>query len=68
MRPTRSALKPRIASMGRGGTDATWTGYSIRTSKAREDVHRKIRGRKAIKFHDNPVLEKSEATCAGIDC
>jgi hypothetical protein len=36
--------------------------------KAREDVHRKIRGRKTIKFHDNPVPEKSEATCAGIDC
>jgi hypothetical protein len=53
---------------GTWGTDATWHKIFYKDIKAHEMFTGKFEAEKTIKFHDNPVPEKIQVACDGIDC
>ncbi len=53
---------------GTWGTDAKWHKIFYKDIKAHEMFTGKFEAEKTIKFHDNPVPEKVQVACDGIDC
>jgi hypothetical protein len=53
---------------GTWGTDATWHKIFYKDIKAHEMFTGTFEAEKTIKFHENPVPEKINAICDGIDC
>ena len=53
---------------GTWGTDAKWHKIFYKDIKAHEMFTGKFEAEKNIKFHENPVPEKLQAPCEGIDC
>jgi hypothetical protein len=53
---------------GTWGTDATWHKIFYKDIKAHEMFTGTFETDKTIKFHENPVPEKINAICGGIDC
>ena len=53
---------------GTWGTDATWHKIFYKDIKAHEMFTGTFETDKTIKFHENPVPEKINAICDGIDC
>jgi hypothetical protein len=53
---------------GTWGTDATWHKIYYKDIKAHEMFTGTFEAEKLIKFHENPVPEKSNLRCVGIDC
>jgi hypothetical protein len=53
---------------GTWGTDATWHKIFYKDIKAHEMFRGTFEAEKTIKFHENPVPEKTHAPCEGIDC
>jgi hypothetical protein len=53
---------------GTWGTDATWHKIFYKDIKAHEMFTGTFEAEKTIKFHENPVPEKTQAVCDGIDC
>jgi hypothetical protein len=53
---------------GTWGTDATWHKIFYKDIKAHEMFTGTFEAEKTIKFHENPVPEKINAICGGIDC
>jgi hypothetical protein len=53
---------------GTWGTDAKWHKIFYKDIKAHEMFTGKFEAEKTIKFHDNPVPEKIQVACDGIDC
>jgi len=53
---------------GTWGTDAKWHKIFYKDIKAHEMFTGQFEAEKLIKFHENPVPEKLQAACDGIDC
>ena len=53
---------------GTWGTDAKWHKIFYKDIKAHEMFTGQFEAEKTIKFHENPVPEKLQAACDGIDC
>jgi len=53
---------------GTWGTDATWHKIFYKDIKAHEMFSGTFEAEKLIKFHENPVPEKENVPCDGIDC
>jgi hypothetical protein len=53
---------------GTWGTDATWHKIFYKDIKAHEMFTGTFEAEKTIKFHENPVPEKTNIPCEGIDC
>ena len=53
---------------GTWGTDATWHKIFYKDIKAHEMFTGTFEAEKTIKFHENPVPEKINIPCEGIDC
>jgi hypothetical protein len=53
---------------GTWGTDAKWHRIFYKDIKAHEMFTGQFEAEKLIKFHENPVPEKLQAACDGIDC
>jgi hypothetical protein len=53
---------------GTWGTDAKWHRIFYKDIKAHEMFTGQFEAEKTIKFHENPVPEKLQAACDGIDC
>ena len=53
---------------GTWGTDATWHKIFYKDIKAHEMFTGTFEAEKTIKFHENPVPERVNVPCEGIDC
>jgi len=53
---------------GTWGTDASWHKIFYKDIKSHEMFSGTFEAEKTIKFHENPVPEKDQAVCDGIDC
>jgi hypothetical protein len=61
-------LETKNTFNGTWGTDATWHRIFYKDIKAHEMFRGTFEAEKTIKFHENPVPEKTHVPCEGIDC
>ena len=61
-------LESRNSFNGTWGTDATWHKIFYKDIKAHEMFTGVFEAEKTIKFHENPVPDKINVPCEGIDC
>ena len=61
-------LETKNTFNGTWGTDATWHKIFYKDIKAHEMFSGTFEAEKTIKFHENPVPEKTYVACDGIDC
>jgi hypothetical protein len=61
-------LDTRNAFDGLWSTDAKWHKMLRKDIKAHAKFNGRFEAEKLIKFHENPVKEKTEPSCGGIDC
>jgi hypothetical protein len=61
-------IETRNTFNGTWGTDAKWHRILYKDIKAHEMFTGQFEAEKLIKFHENPVPERENAPCDGIDC
>jgi hypothetical protein len=61
-------LETKNSFNGTWGTDAKWHKIFYKDIKAHEMFTGTFEAEKTIKFHENPVPDKIQAVCEGIDC
>jgi hypothetical protein len=61
-------LETKNSFNGTWGTDAKWHKIFYKDIKAHEMFTGTFEAEKTIKFHENPVPEKTNIPCEGIDC
>jgi hypothetical protein len=61
-------LETKNSFNGTWGTDATWHKIFYKDIKAHEMFTGTFEAEKTIKFHENPVPDKINIPCEGIDC
>lgn len=67
--PTHTlGIETKNSFNGTWGTDSTWHKIFYKDIKDSAMFTGQFEAEKTIKFHENPVPEKSDLDCAGIDC